>query len=110
MFFTPICADHGEADGIMMISSYHYFHYFHYYHPYHDVSYNRNESQVIVMECKNLKKMDVGGLSGKSHIHSTFPSPKLFNFTSDSKSQVHLVTVQVHLVAVQGHLVAFKSI
>ena len=51
------------------------------------------------------------------HLFSTFPSPKLFNFTSDSIShvhleavQVHLVAVQVHLVAVQVHLVAFKSI
>ena len=39
---------------------------------------------------------------------STYPSPKLFNFTSDSKSQVHLVAVQVHLVAVQVHLRAVQ--
>ena len=40
--------------------------------------------------------------------YSTFPSPKLFNFTRDSKIQVHLVAIQVHLVAVQVHLVALK--
>lgn len=32
---------------------------------------------VVILEAKNLKKMDVGGLSGKSHLTTSF---KLFHY------------------------------
>ena len=114
MFFTPICADNGEADGIIMIcyDFYHYFHYYHYshyYHPNHDVSYNRNESQVIVMECKNLKKMDVGGLSGKSHYSQPNNNNYILYRVSKKTEFCQIKHLQILLVIGEKYLSLFVT-